>query len=162
MLQVVFLGDVPGVPKMSLALEQTPDLHRCNLGVALEQETFLGLPGHPPKRLLAPSPTDLGAIREFGGCTRQSGSQSWAEGSCMMFPAFPRDRRPKSCRGRKLEAPQNHLQNDNSHLSPWQPQALDIFENPLRAPRPHRAPKTRSATKKENSKNPKIFENPPR
>ena len=53
----------------------TPDLHRCNLGVALEQETFSGLPSPPPKRLLARSPIDLGAIREFGACTRQSGSQ---------------------------------------------------------------------------------------
>ena len=52
---------------MSLALEQPPDLHQCNLGVALEQKTFSGLLGHPPKRLLAPSPIDLGAIREFGG-----------------------------------------------------------------------------------------------
>ena len=42
-----------------------PDLLRGNLGVALEQETFSGLPDHPAKRLLAPSPIDLGAIREF-------------------------------------------------------------------------------------------------
>ena len=35
---------------MSLALEQPQDLHRCKSGVALEQETFSGLPGpHPNK-----------------------------------------------------------------------------------------------------------------
>ena len=44
-------------------------------GVALEQETFSGLPGHPPKRLLAPSPIDLGAIQKFGVCTREAGLQ---------------------------------------------------------------------------------------
>ena len=61
---------------MSLALGRaTPDLHRCNLGVALEQETFSGLPGHPPKRLLAPSPIGLVGVQEFGGCARQSGPQ---------------------------------------------------------------------------------------
>ena len=49
----------------------TPDLHRCNLEVALEQETFSGLPGHPCKRLLAPSPIDLGAIQSFVGYTRK-------------------------------------------------------------------------------------------
>ena len=41
----------------------------------LDRETVSGLPAHPPKRLLAPSPINLGAIREFGGCTRQSGLQ---------------------------------------------------------------------------------------
>ena len=40
------------------------------------QETFSRVSGPPPKRLLAPSPVDLGAIQEFGGCTRQSGSQA--------------------------------------------------------------------------------------
>ena len=37
----------------------TPDLHQCNLGVALEQETFWGPSGLSPKRLLAPSPIHL-------------------------------------------------------------------------------------------------------
>ena len=36
-------------------------------GAALEQGTSSRLPGHPPKRLLAPSPVDLGAIQELGG-----------------------------------------------------------------------------------------------
>ena len=36
-----------------------PDLHRCNLGVALEQETFSRLPGLHPKRPLAPSPINF-------------------------------------------------------------------------------------------------------
>ena len=53
----------------------TPRLHRCKSGVALEQETFSRLPGHPPKRLLAPSPTDSGGIQEFGHCNRPAGSQ---------------------------------------------------------------------------------------
>ena len=79
------LGGWPGGPENVSFSRATPDLHRCNLGVALEQETFSGpwailqkdylilLPS--PKRLLDPSPIDLGAIRAFGGCTRQSGSQ---------------------------------------------------------------------------------------
>ena len=37
----------------------TPRLHRCNLGVALEQEILLGLFGPRPKILLAPSPVDF-------------------------------------------------------------------------------------------------------
>ena len=70
------LGGWFGSPENVSCSRATPDLHRCDLGVALEQETFSGLPNHPPKRLLAPSPIDLGAIQEIGGCTRQSGSQS--------------------------------------------------------------------------------------
>ena len=50
-------------------------MHRCNLGVALEQETILGFSGPGPKRLLAPSLTDFRGKQEFGPCTRQSGSQ---------------------------------------------------------------------------------------
>ena len=57
--QVVFLEDGPRVAKMSLAPVQPQGLHRCKSGVALEQETFSRLPGHPPKRLLAPSPVDF-------------------------------------------------------------------------------------------------------
>ena len=63
-----------GSPENVCCSRATPWLHRCKSG-ALEQETFSGLPGHLPKRLLAPSPIDLGAVPEFGGCTRQSGSQ---------------------------------------------------------------------------------------
>ena len=74
--QVVFSEDGPGVSKMSLAPVQPRLLHRCNPKVAPVQETFSRLSGPPPKRLLAPSPVDLGAIQEFGGCTRQSGSQN--------------------------------------------------------------------------------------
>ena len=33
----------------------SPRLHQCKSGVALEQETFSGLPGHLPERLLANS-----------------------------------------------------------------------------------------------------------
>ena len=69
------LGGWTGSPENVSFSSATPDLHRCNLGVALEQETFPRLPSHTPKRLLAPSPIDLGSIREFRGCTRQSGSQ---------------------------------------------------------------------------------------
>ena len=47
---------------MSLALEQPPDLHRCNLGFTLEQKTFSGLAGHPQKTLFAPPPIDLGQL----------------------------------------------------------------------------------------------------
>ena len=68
-------GGRPGSSENVSCSRATPDLHRCNLGVALEQETFSGLPGQPPKTLLAPSPIDLGAIREFRRCTRPSGSQ---------------------------------------------------------------------------------------
>ena len=68
-------GGWPGSPENVSCSRATPRLHRCKSGVAPEQETFSGLPGHPPKGLLAPSPTDLGVIREFGGGTRQSGSQ---------------------------------------------------------------------------------------
>ena len=39
---------------------------------------IFGTPGHPPKRQVAPSPIDLGAIQECGDCTRQSGSQPFA------------------------------------------------------------------------------------
>ena len=51
---------------MSLALEHPQGCTRCKSGVALEQETFSRLPGHPPKRLLAPSPINLGAIQVQG------------------------------------------------------------------------------------------------
>ena len=34
-------------------------MHRCNLGVAPEQETILGFSGPGPKRLLAPSLIDF-------------------------------------------------------------------------------------------------------
>ena len=61
------LGGWPGSPKNVSCSRATPRLHQCNSGVALEQETFSGLPGHPPKRLLAPSPIDLGAIRGIWG-----------------------------------------------------------------------------------------------
>ena len=70
-------GVWPGSPENVSCSRATPRLHRCKSGVALEQETFSGLPGHTPERPLAPSPIDLGGIREFGGCTRQSGSQSY-------------------------------------------------------------------------------------
>ena len=77
-------GGWPGSPENVSCSGASPRLHRCKSGVAQEQETFSGLPGHPPNRLLAPSPIDLGAIREFGGCTRQSGSQLWEQvGLCM-------------------------------------------------------------------------------
>ena len=32
---------IPGSPENVSCSRATPDLHRCNLGVALEQETFL-------------------------------------------------------------------------------------------------------------------------
>ena len=53
-------GGWPGSPENVSCSRATPRLHRCKSGVALEQETFSGLPGHPPKTLLAPSPIDLG------------------------------------------------------------------------------------------------------
>ena len=53
-------GGWPRSPENVSCSRATPRLHRCNLGVALEQETFSGLLGHPPKTLLAPSPIDLG------------------------------------------------------------------------------------------------------
>ena len=68
-------GGWPGSLENVSCSSATPDLHRCNLGVAPVQETFSRLSGHPPKRLLAPSPTDLGGIQEFGHCTRPVGSQ---------------------------------------------------------------------------------------
>ena len=43
------MGGWPGSPENVSCSRETPDLHRCNLGVALEQETFSGLPGHSPK-----------------------------------------------------------------------------------------------------------------
>ena len=46
-------------PKNVSCSRATPDLHRCNLGVALEQETILGLSGPRPKRLLALSLMDF-------------------------------------------------------------------------------------------------------
>ena len=60
-----------------LLLLSNPGLHRCNFGVALQQEAFLGLYGPRPKRLLAPSLMiiGLGGNPEFVPCTRQSGSQ---------------------------------------------------------------------------------------
>ena len=63
-------GGRPGSLENGSSSRATPELHRCNLEVALEQETFSRLPGLHPKRPLAPSPIDLGAIREFGGYTR--------------------------------------------------------------------------------------------
>ena len=53
------LGEWPGSPENVSCSSATPELHQCNLGVALEQETFSGLPGHPPERLLAPAPIDF-------------------------------------------------------------------------------------------------------
>ena len=50
--------------------------HRCKSGVAPGvQETFSRLSGRPPKRLLAPSPIDVGGIQESRRCTRPTGSQ---------------------------------------------------------------------------------------
>ena len=49
----------------SLSGEARRDLHRCNLEVTLEQETFLGLSGPCPKRLLAPSLIDFGGNPEI-------------------------------------------------------------------------------------------------
>ena len=62
---------------MSLALAHPrgPDLHWSNLGVALEQETGLGLSSRRPKRLLARSLIDFRELQEVGPCTRPSGSQ---------------------------------------------------------------------------------------
>ena len=40
----------PGNPENVSCSRATPRLHRCKSGVALEQETFSGLQGHPPKR----------------------------------------------------------------------------------------------------------------
>ena len=45
-------GRWPGSPENVSCSRATPDLHRCNLGVALEQETFSGLPDHLPKDFL--------------------------------------------------------------------------------------------------------------
>ena len=51
--QVVFSGEGRRDPKVSLALGQ-PKVAPVQVWVALEQETFLGLSGPRPKRLLAP------------------------------------------------------------------------------------------------------------
>ena len=69
-------GGRPGSLENASCSRATPDLHRCNLEVALEQETFSRLPGLHPKRPLAPSPIDLGEVQEFRHCTRVSGSQN--------------------------------------------------------------------------------------
>ena len=44
-------GGWPGSPENVSCSTANPDSHRCNLGVALEQEIFWGFLGHPPKRL---------------------------------------------------------------------------------------------------------------
>ena len=46
----MFLDHGPGVPKNVFCSRATPRLHRCKSGVALEQETFSGLPGLPHKK----------------------------------------------------------------------------------------------------------------
>ena len=69
-------GGRPGSLENVSCSRATPDLHRCNLEVALEQETFSRLPGLHPKRPLAPSPINLGEVQEFRCCTRVSGSQT--------------------------------------------------------------------------------------
>ena len=60
---MLLLGDGPGVPNMSLAPVQPQTCTGATAGVALEQETFSGLSGHPPKRLLSPSPIPKGPRR---------------------------------------------------------------------------------------------------
>ena len=45
----LYFGGWPGSPENVSCSRATPDLHRCNLGVALEQVAFSGPPGHPPK-----------------------------------------------------------------------------------------------------------------
>ena len=52
-------GRGPKSPQNISCSRATPKLHRCNFGVALEQEMFWGLFGPRPKRLLAPSPIDF-------------------------------------------------------------------------------------------------------
>ena len=52
-------GRGPERPKIVSCSRATPRVHRCNHGVALEQETILGLSGPRPKRLLAPSLIDI-------------------------------------------------------------------------------------------------------
>ena len=51
-------GEWPGSPENVSCSRATPRLHQSKSG-ALEQKTFSGLPGHSPKRLLAPSPIDF-------------------------------------------------------------------------------------------------------
>ena len=79
-------GPGPERPQNISCSRATPRLHRCNLGVALEQEAILGLSGPGPKRLLAPSLIDFQGKQEFGPCTRQSGSQFF-----LTFRAFRRE-----------------------------------------------------------------------
>ena len=77
--QVVFSEEGPRVPKMHLALEQP---HTCTgatlglLGCSRARDIFV-TPGLPPKRLLAPSPIDLGGIQQFGHCTKPVGWQRY-------------------------------------------------------------------------------------
>ena len=59
---------------MSLALVQLAPVQPS--GCSRAQETFSGLPGHPPKRPLAPSPIDLGAIGDFGGVPGNQGRKT--------------------------------------------------------------------------------------
>ena len=54
----ILFGGWPGSLENVSCSSAIPDLHRCNPKVAPVQETFSRLSGHPPKRLLAPSPTD--------------------------------------------------------------------------------------------------------
>ena len=61
------LGRRPGSLENVSCSRATSRLHRCKSGVALEQETFSRLPGLPPKRLLAPSPIDLGEVQGIRG-----------------------------------------------------------------------------------------------
>ena len=65
-------GGRPESPENVFCSGATPDLHRCNLGVAPEQEILSRLFGPPLKRLLALSPIDLGRHPTIGRCTRPS------------------------------------------------------------------------------------------
>ena len=69
------LEDGPGVPKMSLALEQPQTCTGAALGLLESKRHFRDSWAIPPNRLLAPSPIDLGTIWEFGACTRPPGSE---------------------------------------------------------------------------------------
>ena len=65
----------PERPKNVYCSRATPDLHRCKLGVALEQETFWDSPALTRKKLLAPYRFSQGPLN--GGGFKQGGFPIW-------------------------------------------------------------------------------------
>ena len=94
-------------------------MHRCNLGVALEQETILGFSGPRPKRLLAPSLIQRIAKGAGGKGPRQKRQKS-SKSVKKFFDTFRQfSRRAKNVKNRQKVSKTFSTLFDNFRASPF-------------------------------------------